>query len=265
VHPINPWPALGGFDEWRAAAKCPPTLDLVLARTSLPSKTRIPKAPMSIAESEKPAPVLDPIDRASEVIFGLLMALTFTGSLSVATAGREEVRTMMFAALGCNLAWGLADAVMYLVRTVTERTRNRILLARLRATPDPAAGQALVAEALPSGLVDAVGVEALEGVRRRLVELPLPTGRARLRLRDFKGAFGVFLLVVLATFPVVIPFMIFQEMALALRVSNVVSLATLFAAGWALGRHAGGSAWWSGLAMAVTGAVLIGAIIALGG
>lgn len=219
---------------------------------------------MSNVDNEKPAPVLDPIDRVSEVIFGLLMALTFTGSLSVATAGREDVRTMMIAALGCNLAWGLADAVMYLVRTVTERTRNRTLLAQLRAA-DAAAGQRLVADALPGRLADAVGLEALEGVRRRLVELPPAPARSRLGARDFKGALGVFLLVVLATFPVVIPFLVFRETALALRVSNALSLVMLFMAGWALGRHAGGSPWRSGLAMAVTGAVLIGAIIALGG
>jgi VIT1/CCC1 family predicted Fe2+/Mn2+ transporter len=192
------------------------------------------------------------------------MALTFTGSLSVATAGREDVRTMMIAALGCNLAWGLADAVMYLVRTVTERTRNRTLLAQLR-TADAAAGQRLVADALPQRLADAVGPAALEGVRRRLAELPAaPTG-PRLGPRDFRGALGVFLLVVLATFPVVIPFMLFRETGLALRVSNALSLAMLFAAGWALGRYSGGSPWRSGLAMAVTGALLIGAIIALGG
>jgi hypothetical protein len=100
---------------------------------------------VSSADDEKPAPVLDPIDRVSEVILGLLMALTFTGSLSVATAGREDVRTMMIAALGCNLAWGLAAAVMYLVRSVTERTRKRTLLAQLRAA-DAAAGQRLVVQ-----------------------------------------------------------------------------------------------------------------------
>jgi hypothetical protein len=219
---------------------------------------------MPNADNEKPAPVLDPIDRVSEVIFGLLMALTFTGSLSVASAGREDVRTMMIAAIGCNLAWGLADAVMYLVRTVTERTRNRTLLAQLR-TADAAAGQRLVADALPGRLADAVGPEALEGVRRRLVELPAEPVRSRLGARDFKGALGVFLLVVLATFPVVIPFMLFRETGFALRVSNALSLLMLFMAGWALGRYAGGSPWRSGLAMAVTGAVLIGAIIALGG
>ena len=77
--------------------------------------------------------VLEPIDRITEVIFGLLMAMTFIGSLSVATAGREDARLMLIAALGCNLAWGLADAVIYLLRTWTERTRSRTLLARLQA------------------------------------------------------------------------------------------------------------------------------------
>jgi VIT1/CCC1 family predicted Fe2+/Mn2+ transporter len=219
---------------------------------------------MSSADGEKPAPVLDPIERVSEVIFGLLMALTFTGSLSVATAGREDVRTMMIAALGCNLAWGLADAVMYLVRTITERTRKRTLLAQLR-TADAAAGQRLVAEALPPRIADTVAPAALEAVRRRLVELPSEPARSLLGARDFKGALGVFLLVVLATFPVVIPFMLFRETGSALRVSNALSVLMLFMAGWALGRYAGGSPWRSGLAMAVTGVVLIGAIIALGG
>jgi hypothetical protein len=49
--------------------------------------------------------VLAPIDRVSEVLFGLIMVLTFTGSLSVAEAGRDDVRTMLIGALGCNLAW----------------------------------------------------------------------------------------------------------------------------------------------------------------
>jgi hypothetical protein len=215
--------------------------------------------------SNGPTRVLDPIERASEVIFGLLMAMTFIGSLSVATAGREEIRTMMITALGCNLAWGLADAVMYLVRTVTERTRNRTLLARLRGGADAATGQALVADALPPRLAAAAGTEGLEALRRRLVDLPaLPAG-PRLGWDDFKGAVGVFLLVVLATFPVVVPFMLLDRTALAVRASNLVALGMLFLAGWILARYAGDKPWLGGLAMAGTGTVLMAAIMALGG
>jgi VIT1/CCC1 family predicted Fe2+/Mn2+ transporter len=216
-------------------------------------------------ETGKPGRVLDPIERVSEVIFGLLMAMTFVGALSVATAGREEIRTMMITALGCNLAWGLADAVMYLVRTVTDRTRNRVLLARLRSGGDAAAGRALVAGALHPGLAAVATPAELEALRRRLIEDQAAPVRPHLGADDFKGALGVFLLVVAATFPVVVPFLLFDQVALAMRVSNGVALAMLFVAGWILAGYAGGSRWRAGAAMAATGAVLIAAIMALGG
>jgi hypothetical protein len=76
---------------------------------------------------QKRARILDPVDRVTEVIFGLLMAMTFTGTISVATSGQEAERTMMFAALGCNLAWGLADAVMYLLRALIDRTQKHAI------------------------------------------------------------------------------------------------------------------------------------------
>jgi VIT1/CCC1 family predicted Fe2+/Mn2+ transporter len=64
---------------------------------------------------------------------------------------------------------------------------------------------------------------------------------------------------------VVVPFMVFDQTAVAVRVSNAVALGMLFLAGWVLARYAGGNRWRGGAAMAATGAVLIAAIIALGG
>lgn len=213
--------------------------------------------------NERPR-VLDPVDRASEVVFGLLMALTFTGSVSVATAGHEEVRRVMAEALGCNLAWGLTDAVMYLVGIATERSRGARLLARLRATADTAAAHALIAETLPPRIGAVAGPAELELLRQRLLSSRDAPARPLVR-DDFLGALGVFLLVVLATFPVVIPFAVLDTTTLALRVSNAVALVTLFAAGWTLGRYAGANAWLGGAIMAALGTVLIGVIIALGG
>jgi VIT1/CCC1 family predicted Fe2+/Mn2+ transporter len=220
---------------------------------------------MKEQEKEKRARVLDPVSRISEIIFGVLMALSFTGSLNVATAGREEVRTMMLTALGCNLAWGLVDAVMYLVATMTERARNLTLLQRVRSAAEPRAAYASIAEALPGRMGEAIGVEGLEDMRRHLAALPDAPSRARLRGDDFLGAFGVFLLVVLSTFPVVIPFMFISEMAFAMRVSNAVALVMLFIGGYKLGRYAGASAWRTGLGMAAVGGVLVSIIMTLGG
>jgi len=214
-------------------------------------------------DSTKRKLVLDPVERISEVVFGVLMALSFTGALSVAAAGREEVRTMMLTALGCNLAWGLTDAVMYLLGTAVERSRKVALLRKLVDAKDAGEAHRLIAEALPERLAAGAGPDALEALRQRLLAAPLP--RSGLRGDDYVGALEVFGLVVLATFPVVIPFLFFHETALALRVSNGLAVATLFAGGYILGRYAGSSPWLFGLAMAVIGAVLVGAIIALGG
>jgi VIT1/CCC1 family predicted Fe2+/Mn2+ transporter len=214
--------------------------------------------------TEKRARVLDPIHRISEIAFGALMALTFTGTLSVATANQEEVKSMLYAALGCNLAWGLADAVIFLISTVTERHRGDTLLRKLQATSDAQEGQQQIADVLPERLAAVATPDALETLRLSLIKIS-PTTRSKLTLHDLVSAVCVFALVALATFPIVIPFMFISEAALALRVSNWCAVTMLFISGVVLGRHAGGSPILYGVSFAVIGALLVNAIIALGG
>jgi VIT1/CCC1 family predicted Fe2+/Mn2+ transporter len=208
--------------------------------------------------------LLDPIDRISEILFGLLMAVTIVGSLSIATAGQDEVRTVLIAALGCNLAWGLVDAVMYLVRTVTEKTRRHALVLRIRGA-ESAAAHRMIALALPAGLAPLVGPAELEAMRSRLIALPA-VERPRLTAEDWLSALGVFLLVVIATFPVVLPFVFVRDLPTAMEFSRYVTLAMLFAAGYGLGRYARHARpVFTGTLMALLGAALILAIMALGG
>jgi hypothetical protein len=75
---------------------------------------------------------LSPIDRVSEVLFGLIMVLTFTGSLSIAETGREDVRTMLIGALGCNLAWGIIDSILYLMSAFAEKSEGLMTLHAVR-------------------------------------------------------------------------------------------------------------------------------------
>jgi len=208
--------------------------------------------------------LLDPVDRVSEILFGLIMAVTIVGSVSIATEGKAEVRTVLLAALGCNLAWGLVDAVMYVIRTVTERSRLKDLGARIRGAA-AAAGRDLIAGAVPDHIAPMVGAEELEGMRRRLLALP-PDDRALLRSRDLVEAAAVFAMVVLATFPVVLPFIFVHETAPAFRLSQGITLVMLFFAGAALGRHAAHpKPIKTGIAMALFGALLIAVVKALGG
>jgi len=207
---------------------------------------------------------LEPIDRLSEVLFGLIMVLSFTGSLSVAEAGREDVRTMLVGALGCNLAWGLIDAVFYLMGCLAEKSRGLSTVRAVREATDPERAQRLIADALP--LVGSVlGLADFEAMRLRLRQLPEPPRRARLGKDDWRGALGVFLLVFLSTFPVTIPFIVMSDAVRALRFSNAIAVVLLFTAGYAFGRLTGRRPAWVGAAIVVFGSILVGLTIALGG
>jgi hypothetical protein len=116
--------------------------------------------------------VLEPIDRLSEILFGLIMVLTFTGSLSVAEVGREDVREMLIGALGCNVAWGIIDALFYLMACLAEKARDLKKLQAVRATNDVGVGQRLVADALPEPVANVLKADELEQIRARLAQLP---------------------------------------------------------------------------------------------
>jgi len=210
-------------------------------------------------------PVLDTVDRVSELCFGLFMALTFVGTVSAATAGEDAGQKMLYTALGCNLAWGLADALMFLVRTLTNRGRRLMLALAIRNAPDADAGRRVLRDALPKFMRLLVSDENLEPIRMRLASTTDLPDRPRFVQGDFLGALGIFIIIVLSTFPVALPFIIFRDGPTALLVSRVLTLLMLFCCGLALGRHAGWGPWKAGFAMMVFGVLLTMAIIALGG
>ena len=209
--------------------------------------------------------VLNPVDRVSEMLFGLFMALTFVGAVSVADQGDAQIRTMFIAALGCNLAWGLVDAVMYLVRTVTDRGRLLTLIRSVRSAPDAETGRGLIEGSLSQVAAGLVSTPEIEAMRGRIVALTTLPARPKLNRDDLTAALAIFLIVVASTFPVVLPFMMFEDVGTAKNVSRAVALAMLFFGGIALGRYAGYGSWKVGFLMAGLGSVLVLAINALGG
>ncbi len=210
-------------------------------------------------------PVLNPVDRVSEMLFGLFMALTFVGAVSVAESGRTQIRDMFVAALGCNLAWGLVDAIMYLVRAVTDRGRLLMLMHSVRAAPDAETGRRLLEPMLSRAAASLVSAAEVEAIRGRIVAIPSLPARPTLHWDDVLAALAIFLIVVAATFPVVLPFAVIQDVATAKSVSRAVGLAMLFVGGLALGRYAGYGSWRVGLMMVGVGTALVIAINALGG
>jgi VIT1/CCC1 family predicted Fe2+/Mn2+ transporter len=208
---------------------------------------------------------LEQSERIAEVLFGLIMVLTFTGSLSVAEAGHEDVRVMLIGALGCNIAWGIIDGILYLMDCLSERGRAiRALRAVRKAGAGEQARQA-IADALPPVVAAALGPAEYESVRQKLLQAPEPPSRAWLSKQDWLGALGVFLWVFVTTFPVTIPFMVMSDVARAMRFSNAIAVALLLLAGYLFGRITEYHPWLTAFGMVVLGGVLVAGTIALGG
>ncbi len=220
---------------------------------------------MKELETRGSSRLLDPIDRNSEILFGLFMVLTFTGTMSVATAGRDDVKLMLAAAIGCNIAWGLVDGVMYVLRNLVVRAREATLSRAVRAAQRPEDAHHLIATQI-GPMAAELGAPAMERVRQAIIDRPPPAaGGARMSMQDLRGALGVFLLVFLSTFPVVLPFVLIANLQLAMRVSATIAITMMFLCGYGWGRYGGITPWFSGVVMVVLGVVVEGIVIALGG
>lgn len=208
--------------------------------------------------------LLNPVDRIAEILFGLIMAVTIVGSLSIATAGSEDVKKVTAAAIGCNLAWGLVDAVMYVMRIVVARRRMRSLAGGI-AGASPEEGTRILVEAMPPEFAAIAGPAELEGMRKKVLQMRGDSVRI-LTTRDVAEAIGVFVVVVLATFPVVVPFLVVDNVRTAMSIAQAVTVAMLFVAGFALANYSGHDhRLGTGFVFAVLGVALIAAVKALGG
>jgi len=209
--------------------------------------------------------ILDPFDRLSEVVCGVVMVITFTGTLSVAQAGRDDVHAMMLAAIGCNLAWAIVDAIMYLLARLAENSRNLFTLRAILGADDPSVSQQLIADTMSPVVAAVVGPEELASIHARLKAAPEPPGRAYLSKDDWMAAMGIFFLVLFVTFPLVVPFALVDDARTALRLSHTIAIVIMFLSGVGYGLRTGSNPWRAGLVMVVIGAVLAGVTVALGG
>lgn len=219
--------------------------------------------PGPVVKERRSERLLDPISRVSEILFGLIMVLTFTSAISAATGGRNEIRMLLFGAIACNTAWGIVDAVMHLMSALTERGNGLLTIRSVQTAGSPEEAYGIITGALQPVVASILTREDFERVRQGLLGLRDLPSKPRLTKEDWLGALGIFLLVFSSTFPVVIPFLVVSDAQLALRLSNLVAIVMMFLCGYKLGRHGGYHPWLAGVSMALLGTVLAGLAIAL--
>lgn len=209
---------------------------------------------------------LDEAGRLGEVLFGLIMALGFTAS---ARLGFEEAdnRELFVAILGCNVAWAIVDGVMYVLTEVFERARKVRVARDVRAsTSEQEAIEAIACELEPP-----LAAVSRPEHRHELYRHVLATMRstepadAGVQKEDLLGGAAVALLIILATIPVVAPYLLGLDPAVAVRLSNGVAIAMMFGLGVRWARITGESPLRIGLGLMALGMVLVAITIVLGG
>jgi len=183
---------------------------------------------------------LEPGESLSEILFGLIMTLTFTlGAGVLVREGPHAARELLVATVGCNVAWGIIDGMMYLAGQRFEQGRRARLGDRIRSAASEDAAASIVAGELDpmlgpissaSDRVELYGKIAgfVRGAQFR---------SSRLSREDVYGALTSFWLVFFSIIPAALPFLVIDDSWIALRVSNAMLIFLLFLVGHRWARH----------------------------
>lgn len=209
--------------------------------------------------------LLSPVDRVSETLYGVIMTLTYTCTLKIAIAERTEVKQMLYAAIGCNIAWGLVDGIMYVLTADAEKWHNLKILQSIQESKNPDNAKKIISDEMSPLVGPFMKTDDLENIRQELLRVPMQPQKLSLHPENLFTTVAIFIYVFLSTFPVVIPFLFIKEPAKALRVSNAVAIIIMFICGWLLGRYSGRKPWFTGFMMSLIGIILVTIAISLGG
>ena len=210
---------------------------------------------------------LDPSDRLDELLFGLIMVLSITLGVGLATDEGGSTLLVALTIFGCNLAWGLIDGIMYIVTQLYDRSRKAQLIEALRSTNSDAEQIATVGSVLDGELSPLTSEDERRSlyleISRRLHGVSIQ--QTRVVADDLYGALAVVWLVVLASVPAVLPFLLVTDRFVAARVSNALVLVALFAVGFGFARTIHANQWRVGISTAVLGIVMVGIVMLFGG
>jgi hypothetical protein len=211
---------------------------------------------------------LSPGERLGEILFGLIMTLTFTVGAGVVVGTAEGAsRALLIATIGCNVAWGLIDGALLILGRVFDRSRLVRMGRAIAANPDEDAAIRLVGSELDETLQSITSEARRTELYREIVQR-VKAGGPRRRLLvagDFLAAIAVFWSVIVASLPAVLPYFFIDDAWLALRASNALLILMMFWVGFRWARYTTLNPWVAGATLTALGVSLVVIAIALGG
>jgi hypothetical protein len=211
---------------------------------------------------------IGPTFALQEIIYGLVMALGTMSTVSIGIGLEPSSRdTLILAAVGVNITWGLADMIMYMVTKNFDRMRHQQLADAIRDDPE----EDWPMEAVENELSETI-VATLDPADRQRIYMDIVDSESRaiarlssLSISHLYGGVTCLLLTVLAALPLVVPLLLISPLSLGLRVASFLAMGLLFLAGYLWAPYAGLRKERAGLVMLAVGAVITLATLVLGG
>ena len=210
---------------------------------------------------------LDPSERLDELLFALIMVLSITLGVGLATDKDSSASQVVWAIVGCNLAWGLIDGCMHIVTRMFDRGSRARLVQALRSSSDEDEQVATVGSALDGPLSALTSADERRQLYLKIAKRlrGADVQRTRVAAEDVYGALAIVWLMVLATLPAIVPFLVIGDRFVAARTSNGLVLLTLFGVGCAVARAIHANPWSMGLSTVVFGLTMVIIVVLLGG
>ena len=204
-----------------------------------------------------------------EMLCGIIMVLVMIGYLKLALGqGFEFQKTMILVPLGCNAAWGIIDGIMYVLLNLRQRGKYSNLLSLVKSAKDQNDALTSIEDEFGFTIIGSLNKDdqtnIYHEILKRLTNVAAenPKGISK---EDLRVVIVTFLIVFFTGFLLIIPFIIFNDVWLAIRISHIIGLVMLFCIGYRWGKSASRNKIRSGIAITILGVVIVGITEVLGG
>lgn len=204
-------------------------------------------------------------ERASEAMVGVLVALAARGGIQISTEHAAEPSTLAWVSFAATLTWAFLDAFFMLMAAKGSRLRWAHLTDDRRDPEER--GHAWADEALNHTFLSNLEEEALQRIREQAIREAAQAKpvSARLTSEDWLTALAVFVVVLVAGLPPIVPILLIPDVEVAAWTSYGVAVVMMFLLGAQWGPAHGLSRLRSGLAMVAIGSALVLIVLIMGG
>ncbi len=211
---------------------------------------------------------ITPVGRLQEIIYALIMVITVSSTVSRAVPDTEEgIQTLIFAVLGCNIAWGIVDGVMFVLTNLFNRNKSLKMVKDATSAMTGDEALSIIDGEFSPPFEWMLGCDERKKLNEEILDhvIRLHPPVAKITRDDITGGMFCFVVTFLTTLPAIMPFYFIGEMEPAIRISNGIVMTMLFFTGVEYAKYTDKNPLKTALGLTLLGAVVVVVTILLGG